>query len=94
MPDIYDDLITDAQPAISRGKVELSAAGNKVIETLSVLIPENAAAPGIITPGQIAKIIHDDAEQDYFALVLSTRISVQHAGAAEIYQSVTLERAA
>lgn len=94
MPDIYDDLITDAQPAISRGKVELSAAGNKVIETLSVLIPENAAAPGIITPGQIAKIIHDDAEQDYCALVLSTRITVQRAGAAEIYQSVTLERAA
>ncbi len=94
MPDIYDDLITDAQPAISRGKVELSAAGNKIIETLSVLIPENAAAPGIITPGQIAKIIHDDAGLDYFALVLSTRISVQRAGAAEIYQSVTLERAA
>jgi len=94
MPDIYDDLITDTQPAISRGKAELSAAGNKVIETLSVLIPEQGAAPGILTPGQIVKVTHDDPIQDYTALVLANRIAAQGAGAAAVYQSVTLERIA
>ena len=94
MPDIYDDLITDAQPAISRGKAELSAAGNKVIETLSVLIPEQGAAPGILTPGQIVQVTHDDPAQDYIALVLANRIAAQGAGAAAVYQSVTLERIA
>ncbi|NKI17444.1 hypothetical protein HCU74_08440 [Spongiibacter sp. KMU-166] len=94
MPDVYDDLITDAQAAISRGKAELSGAGSKVIETLSTIIPENAGAPGILTPGQIAKITHDDPADDYFGLVVSNHIAVQRAGAAEIYQSVTLERSA
>lgn len=91
-PDIYDDLITDSQPAISRGKSELAGSGNKVIETLSVMIPENAGAPGIVTPGMIAKVIHDDPQLDYFGLVLAVNISVQRAGAAAVYQSVTLER--
>ncbi len=45
MPDIFDDLITDPQPAISRGRNELAATGNKVVESLSVIIPENGAAP-------------------------------------------------
>lgn len=94
MPDIYEDLITDSQPAISRGKAELAAAGNKVVETLSVMIPESGAAPGVLVPGMIVKIMHDDSLLDYMALVLSVSISVQKAGGAEIYQSVTLERSA
>ena len=94
MPDIYEDLITDSQPAISRGKAELAAAGNKVVETLSVIIPESAAAPGVLVPGMIVKVMHDDPLLDYMALVLAVSISVQKAGGAEIYQSVTLERSA
>ncbi|MEQ3723517.1 hypothetical protein [Alcanivorax sp.] len=94
MPDIYEDLITDSQPAISRGKAELAAAGNKVVETLSVIIPESGAAPGVLVPGMIVKVMHDDSLLDYMALVLAVSISVQKAGGAEIYQSVTLERSA
>ena len=94
MPDIYEDLITDSQPAISRGAAELAGAGNKVVETLSVLIPESGAAPGVVLPGMIVKVMHDDSLLDYMALVLSVSISVQKAGGAEIYQSVTLERSA
>jgi len=94
MPDIYEDLITDSQPAISRGKAELAAAGNKVVETLSVIIPESGAAPGVLVPGMIVKVMHDDDLLDYMALVLAVSISVQKAGGAEIYQSVTLERSA
>lgn len=94
MPDIFDDLITDTQPAISRGRNELAENGNKVIETLSVMIPEGGAAPGIILPGMIVSVTHDDSAKDYVALVLSTSISVQRAGAAEIFQNVTLERTA
>ncbi|MEE3389351.1 MAG: hypothetical protein VX256_14440 [Pseudomonadota bacterium] len=92
MPDIYDDLITDSQPAISRGKAELAGSGNKVVETLSVIIPENGAAPGILVPGMLVKVMHDDAQQDYVALVLAVQISAQKAGGAAIYQAVTLER--
>ena len=94
MPDIFDDLITAAAPAISRGRNELAAAGNKVVETLSVIIPEAGAAPGILKPGMIISVTHDDPERDYIALVLANSISVQRAGGAEIYQSVTLERSA
>lgn len=94
MPDIYEDLITDSQPAISRGTAELAGAGNKVVETLSVLIPESGAAPGVVLPGMIVKVMHDDPLLDYMALVLAVSISVQKAGGAEIYQSVTLERSA
>lgn len=94
MPDIYEDLITDSQPAISRGTAELAGAGNKVVETLSVLIPESGAAPGVLLPGMIVKVMHDDPLLDYMALVLAVSISVQKAGGAEIYQSVTLERSA
>lgn len=92
MPDIYDDLITDSQPAISRGKAELAGSGNKVVETLSVIIPENGAAPGILVPGMLVKVMHDDPQQDYLALVLAVQISAQKAGGAAIYQAVTLER--
>ena len=94
MPDIYEDLITDSQPAISRGTAELAGAGNKVVETLSVLIPESGAAPGVVLPGMMVKVMHDDPLLDYMALVLAVSISVQKAGGAEIYQSVTLERSA
>lgn len=94
MPDIYDDLITDSQPAISRGKSELAASGNKVIETLSIVIPESGAAPGILIPGYIVKVTHPDDARDYYAMVLSTSIRVAQAGSAEVYQSVTLERSA
>lgn len=92
MPDIYDDLITDSQPAISRGKAELAGSGNKVVETLSVIIPENGAAPGILVPGMLVKVIHDDSQLDYMGLVLANQISAQRAGGAAVYQSVTLER--
>lgn len=94
MPDIFEDLITDAQPAISRGRNELAATGNKVIETLQVPIFENGAAPGVLVPGQIAQVQHDDSLKDYVGLVLSNSISVAKAGGAQIYQSVTLERTA
>lgn len=94
MPDIYEDLITDSQPAISRGTAELAGAGNKVVETLSVLIPESGAAPGVVLPGMMVKVMHDDPLLDYMALVLAVSISVQKAGGAEIYQSMTLERSA
>lgn len=94
MPDIYEELITDPQAAISRGRNELAATGNKVVETLAVIIPENAAPPGVITPGQLVKVQHDDSNEDYLALCLSSSIAVRRAGAAEIYQSVTLERTA
>lgn len=94
MPDIYDDLITDSQAAISRGKAELAGTGNKVVETLSVMIPENGAAPGVLVPGMLVKVMHDDSQKDYMGLVLSTQISAQRAGGAAIFQSVTLERSA
>lgn len=94
MPDIFDELITDPQAAIARGKAELSAVGNKVVETLSLIIPESGAAPGIITPGQLVKVQHDNPAEDYLALCLSTSIAAQKAGGAEVYQSVTLERTA
>jgi hypothetical protein len=94
MPDIFDDLITEAAPAISRGKTELASAGSKVVETLSVIIPESGAAPGILKAGMIVSVTYEDPAKDYIALVLSTSISVQRAGGAEIYQNVTLERAA
>ena len=92
MPDIYDDLITDTQPAISRGKTELAGTGHKVIETLSIMIPESTAAPGIIEPGQLLKVLHDDNTSNYLGLVLSTNISVAQAGGAAVYQSITIER--
>lgn len=92
MPDIFDDLITATAPAICRGRNELAAAGNKVVETLSVIIPESGAAPGILVPGMIVAVTHDEPVKDYIALVLANSISVQRAGAAEIYQNVTLER--
>lgn len=94
MPDILDDLITATAPAISRGRNELAATGNKVVETLSVLIPELGAAPGVLRPGQIVTVTHDNPDSDYLALVIANSISVQKAGGAEIYQSVTLERRA
>lgn len=94
MPDIYEDLITDSQAAISRGKAELAGTGNKVVETLSVMIPENGAAPGILVPGMLVQVMHDDSQLNYMALVLAVQISAERAGAAAVYQSVTLERTA
>lgn len=94
MPDVFDDLITDSQAAISRGRNELAATGNKVVETLSVLVPENGAAPGVLIPGMIVSVTHEDPAADYTGLVLSNSIAAQRAGAAEIYQTVTLERRA
>ena len=55
---------------------------------------ELSAVPGILTPGQIIKITHDDPALDNAALVLANRIAAQGAGAAAVYQSVTLERIA
>lgn len=92
MPDIYEDLITDSQAAISRGKAELAGTGSKVVETLSVIIPENGAAPGILVPGMLVQVMHDDSQLNYMALVLAVQISAQQAGGAAVYQSVTLER--
>jgi len=92
MPDVYDDLITDSQAAISRGKAELAAAGNKVVETLSLVIPEQGAAPGILVPGTLVKITHDNPAMDYTGLVTAIDIGVEGAGGVAIYQSVTLER--
>ncbi|PTY38583.1 hypothetical protein BGP77_11600 [Saccharospirillum sp. MSK14-1] len=92
MPDIFDDLITDTQPAIARGRNELAATGNKVIETLSIIIPESQAVPGVLLPGQLLKVLHNDAQQDYIGLVLSNSISVAQSGGAAVYQNVTIER--
>lgn len=94
MPDVFDELITEPAPAISRGRNELAATGNKVVETLSVLLPEQGAAPGVLRPGQLITVTHDDPNSDYVALVIANSISAQKAGGAEIYQSVTLERRA
>lgn len=94
MPDIFDDLITDPQPAISRGRNELAATGPKVIENLEVLIPEQAAAPGVLVPGMLAKVTHDNPDQDYWALVLGNSLAANGAGGAAVYQTVTLERTA
>lgn len=94
MPDIFEELITDSQPAISRGRNELAAVGNKVVEQIELPIPENGGAPGVVVPGQILQVQHDDSAQDYVGLVLSTSIRVARAGAAEIFQSITLERKA
>ncbi|MFQ3281903.1 hypothetical protein [Reinekea sp.] len=92
MPDVYEDLITDPQPAISRGKAEIASTGNKVIETLSIFIPESQAVPGIIEPGQLLKVLHDVSANDYLGLVLSTSISVTQSGGAAVYQNITIER--
>ncbi len=94
MPDIFDDLITDPQPAISRGRNELAATGPKVIENLEVIIPEQAAAPGVLVPGMLAKVTHDNPDQDYWALVLGNSLAANGAGGAAVYQTVTLERTA
>lgn len=94
MPDIFENLITDAQVAISRGRQELAQTGNKVIETLGVIIPESAATPGIILPGSIIKMLHDDSAQDYVGMVLSTNIAMAQAGGAAVYQNITIERRA
>jgi len=92
MPDIYEELITDPQAAIYRGIAELSATGNKVVETLKIIIPELGAAPGVIKPGQIVQVQHDNPAEDYKALCLSVSLAAKKAGGAEVYQSVTLER--
>ncbi len=94
MPDIFDDLITDPQPAISRGRNELAATGPKVIENLEVIIPEQAAAPGVLVPGMLAKVTHNNPDQDYWALVLGNSLAANGAGGAAVYQTVTLERTA
>ena len=81
-PDIYDDLICETAPDIYRGRSELAASGNKVIETISVIIP-----------GQIVRVT-DNTDQDYKSLVLSTSIRVSQAGAAAVYQDETVQRTA
>lgn len=90
-PDVLDDLITDTQPAISRGRQEIAASGSKSVEDIEIPIPEGGQAPGVLLPGRLVKIRHDDEALDYLGLVIATRIRAQRAGGAAVYQTITLE---
>lgn len=93
-PDITEGWLTAIEGNTSRGTAELSASGNRQTYTLDLAIPESIGQPGLLVPGLMVAVQHDDSASDYRAYVDAISISVPGRGNAAVIQSVTLDRPA
>ncbi|MBJ2139820.1 hypothetical protein JC796_03675 [Delftia acidovorans] len=88
-PDVTDALITDAVAARQRGEAILGAAGNKLMQSITMPLITGGASPGLILPGQLIEV--DDTKQTWRGLVRASRLS---ASMPVVRQQITVEREA
>lgn len=74
-PEVYDDWMTDTQPARSRGIAEISKGGNQEIVTLNLPLFAEQTAPGLIEPAMLCEV--RDVDETWRGLCLSTEISAE-----------------
>lgn len=90
--DIVEPWLTAQEANVSRGRQEIAAGGDRVIHTLGLAIPEGAAEPGLLLPGQTVAVVYDDETLSYRGYVTAVSISVPGNGLAQITQTVTIEQ--
>jgi len=93
-PDITESWLTAIEGNTSRGTAELSASGNRQTYTLDLAIPEGSGQPGLLIPGLMVGVLHDDPANNYRAYVDAINISVPGRSNATVIQTVTLDRPA
>ena len=93
-PDITESWLTAIEGNTSRGTAELSASGNRQTYTLDLAVPETSAQPGLLIPGLMVGVLHDDPANNYRAYVDAINISVPGRSNATVIQTVTLDRPA
>ncbi|WP_428243015.1 hypothetical protein [Gynuella sp.] len=91
---VFESWITEQAANIARGRKLISESGNKLIDTITVIIGESGQQPGLLLPGNVISVTHDDSSNDFKGIILSTSISAQRNGGAAAYQTVKIERAA
>lgn len=90
--DVSDRWITDVVCNASRGAQELAAAGDRVLHTLDLPLPESVAQPGLLRPGDLVLVQHDDSSNDYRGYVRSVSVSVPGRGGARVRQTVVIDQ--
>jgi len=93
-PDITESWLTAIEGNTSRGTAELSASGNRQTYTLDLAIPEGSGQPGLLIPGLMVGVLHDNPANNYRAYVDAINISVPGRSNATVIQTVTLDRPA
>lgn len=86
---ITDALITHEVAARERGRSILGAAGNKLMQTMTLPLLTGADLPGLIGPGNLIRV--DDINEQWRGLVRSIRVSV---GMPKVRQIISVERQA
>ena len=88
-PQVTDQLITAEVAARMRGSAELSAAGKKLMQTMTLPMLTDTWSPGPVLPGWLVQV--DDIGHSWRGLVRSIRID---AGMPVVRQTVQVERVA
>lgn len=88
-PQVTDALITQEVAARMRGSAELSGAGNKLMQTMTLPFLTDTWAPGPVLPGWLVHV--NDIGHSWRGLVRSIRID---AGMPTVRQTVQVERIA
>tara|TARA_R110002167_G_scaffold188319_1_gene389821 strand:- start:467 stop:2233 length:1767 start_codon:yes stop_codon:yes gene_type:complete len=90
--DVSDSWITDQPCNLNRGQQELAGSGDRVMHSLELPLPETGAQPGLLLPGDVVEVVHDDSSRDYRGFVESVAISVPGRGGARVVQTVTIDQ--
>ena len=89
-PEVSDPWLTTNPANIQRGAQELAEAARMLVVSLGVVVLESGG-PGIITPGQVIEVQHDDPAATWRGLVLANTIS-PGADGVELVQSLKIAR--
>lgn len=88
-PQVTDALITAEVAARMRGSSELAAAGNKLMQTMTLPMLTDTWSPGPVLPGWLVQV--DDIGHSWRGLVRSIHID---AGMPTVRQTIQIERVA
>jgi len=89
-PDIVEEWLTDVDLNTERGRNELSKGGNQEIVSLDIPLTSIDEPPGLVMPGKLVEVTESTGA--WYGLCLSTSIRAPRSGAANVTQTVELER--
>jgi hypothetical protein len=90
--DVVGVLYLDEQQIAEKARAIMSDSGNQSVITVQVPLPPGLGSPGLLIPGNLVEYRNAQGAAQFRALCLSNAISISGVGAAEVTQTVKLER--